>query len=90
MRNKKIFTRPICGNKTTFFGLIDVEISQEEFTLVINEAENYHKPKESIRIKNSLGSNIKNKPIEHDNGIGINETINPKERMINNNLKSQI
>ena len=90
MKNKQIFTRPICGNKTTFLGLIDTEISQEEFTLVTIEAENYHKPKESIRIENSSGSNIKNEPIEHDKGIGINETINPKEKMINNNLKSQI
>ena len=90
VRNKKIFTRPICGNKTTLFGLIDAEINQEEFTLVIKKAENYHKPKESIRIKNSQGSNIKIKPIEHEKGIGINETINTKERMIDNNLKSQI
>ena len=37
-------------------------------------------------MKNSQGSNIKNKPIEHDKGIGINEKINQKERMINNNV----
>ena len=59
MRDEKIFTRPIFGNKSTFFGLIDAEISHEEFKLAINEAENYHKPKESIRMKNSQGSNIK-------------------------------
>ena len=41
VRDKKIFTRPIFGKKSTFFGLIDAEISHEEFKLAINEAENF-------------------------------------------------
>ena len=52
------------------------------FTLVSNEAENYHRMKENIRIKTSERGDIKsNRLIEYGNRIVIDEIIKQNERI---------
>ena len=75
---------------TTSKALIDNEMSYEDFRPVINEERNYRKLKESIRMMKSQRSNIeRNKLIENDKGICIDEFIKKPER-VNKYLKSQI
>ena len=71
-------------------GLINSEISHEEFMIIINEDKNYREIKESIRMMNSQRSDAeKITLIEECKKIGINEVIKCNE-VINNNLKYQI
>ena len=66
--------------------LLENEISHEEVLTIINDAENYHKLKESIRTMKSQRSDIEgNKPIEDSKRIETDEIVKQNER-INNNL----
>ena len=56
--------------------LIDNAISHEHFKTIINEERNYHELKENIKMMKSLRSDAeKNKLIEEDKRIGIDEII---------------
>ena len=61
--------------------LINSEISQEDFMIIINEEKNYREFQRSDAEKINL--------IEEGKKIGINEVIKHNE-VINNNLKYQI
>ena len=67
--------------------LINNEISDEDFTTIINEEKKYRELKESIRMMNSQRSDTeKVNLIEEDKKIGINEVIKHNE-IISNSLK---
>ena len=52
--------------KIIFNALINSDINHEKFTLVVNEEENYPRPKESIRTKDSQLDDIeRDRLIEH-------------------------
>ena len=64
--------------------LINNEISQEDYMIIINEEKKYRELKESIRMMNSQRSDAeKIKLIEEGKKIGINEVI--KRNEVNNN-----
>ena len=68
-------------------GLMDDEISHEDFEAIINEEKKYRELKESIRMMNSQRSDAeKVSLIEEGKKIGINEVIKRNE-IINNSLK---
>ena len=68
-------------------GLMDDEISHEDFEAIINEEKKYRELKESIRMMNSQRSDVeKVNLIEEGKKIGINEVIKRNE-IINNSLK---
>ena len=68
-------------------GLMDDEISHEDFEAIINEEKEYRELKESIRMMNSQRSDVeKVNLIEEGKKIGINEVIKRNE-IINNSLK---
>ena len=63
-------------------GLIEFEVSHDEFTLVINEDQNYFRLKESIRPKEDyLGDIDRDRLTEHSKGIRINKTLNKNESL---------
>ena len=67
--------------------LINNEISQEDFVIIINEDKKYRELKESIRMMNSQRSDAeKINLIEEGKKIGINEVIKRNE-IVNNSLK---
>ena len=68
-------------------GLMDDEISHEDFEAIINEEKKYRELKESSRMMNSQRSDVeKVNLIEEGKKIGINEVIKRNE-IINNSLK---
>ena len=69
--------------------LINIEISHEEFMIIINEEKKYGELKESIRMMKSKKWYWKINPIEEGKKIGIDEVIKHNE-IINKSLKSQI
>ena len=70
-----------------FEALINNEISNEDFMIIINEEKKYRELKESIRMMNSQRSDTeKINLIEEGKKIGINEVIKRNE-IINNSLK---
>ena len=70
--------------------LINSEISQEDFMVIINEEKKYRELKESIRMMiNQRSDSEKNSLIEEGKRIGVNDVIKYNE-VINNNLKYQI
>ena len=68
--------------KIIFKALIDSDISQEEYTLVINEEQNYLRVEEIIRTKDSQLDIERDTLIEHGKRIGINEIIKQNEGQI--------
>ena len=68
-------------------GLINNEISHEDFESILNEEKKYRELKESIRMMNSRRSDAeKNSLIEEGKKIGINEVIK-RNQIINNSLE---
>ena len=62
--------------KISLKGLIDSDISHDEFKLVINEEQNYFMLREIIRAKDNQLSNIeRDRLTEHNKRIGIDETL---------------
>ena len=67
--------------------LMDNEIRDEDFEIIINEEKKYRELKESIRMMNSHRSDAEGVSlIEEGKKIGINEVIKRNE-IINNSLK---
>ena len=63
------------------------EISQEDFTTILNEEKKYRELKESIRMMNSQRGDVENVSlIEEGKKIGINEVIRCNQ-IIYNSLK---
>ena len=63
-------------------GLIEFEVSHDEFTLVINEDQNYFRLKESIRPKEDcLGDIDRDRLTEHSKRIRINKILNENESL---------
>ena len=68
-------------------GLINNEISHEDFESILNEEKKYRELKESIRMMNSRRSDAeKNSLIKQGKKIGINEVIK-RNQIINNSLE---
>ena len=68
-------------------GLINNEISHEDFESILNEEKKYRELKESIRMMNSRRSDAeKNSLIKEGKKIGINEVIK-RNQIINNSLE---
>ena len=66
--------------KISLKGLIDSDISHDEFKLVINEEQNYFMLREIIRAKDNQLSNIeRDRLTEHNKRIGIDETLRLNE-----------
>ena len=69
---------------------IDNEISHEKFTIIMNEAENFHKLEENIIMMKSQRSGIeKDKIIEGGKKMGTDKIIKQNEK-ISNSFESQI
>ena len=61
--------------------LMDSDMSHEEFTLVINEKQNFLRLKESIKRKDSqLGDIKRDRLIQHGKNNGISELLKQNER----------
>ena len=61
--------------------LMDSDMSHEEFTLVINEKQNFLRLKESIKRKGSqLGDIKRDRLIQHGKNNGISELLKQNER----------
>ena len=70
--------------------LMDSDMSHEEFTLVINEKQNFLRLKESIKRKDSqLGDIKRDRLIQHGKNNEINELLKQNERP-NLKLKTEI
>ena len=68
-------------------GLINNEISHEDFESILNEEKKYRELKESIRMMNSRRSDAeKNSLIKEGKKIGIIEVIK-RNQIINNSLE---
>ena len=68
-------------------GLMNNEISHEDFESILNEEKKYRELKESIRMMNSRRSDAeKNSLIKEGKKIGINEVIK-RNQIINNSLE---
>ena len=68
--------------KTLSKGLIEFEVSHDEFTLAINEDQNYFRLKESIRPKEDcLGDIDRDRLTEHSKRIRINKILNENESL---------
>ena len=60
---------------------MDSDMSHEEFTLVINEKQNFLRLKESIKRKDSqLGDIKRDRLIQHGKNNGISELLKQNER----------
>ena len=69
---------------------MDSDMSHEEFTLVINEKQNFLRLKESIKRKDSqLGDIKRDRLIQHGKNNEINELLKQNERP-NLKLKTEI
>ena len=69
---------------------MDSDMSHEEFTLVINEKQNFLRLKESIKRKDSqLGDIKRDRLIQHGKNNKINELLKQNERP-NLKLKTEI
>ena len=66
--------------------LINNEISDEDFTTILNEEKKYRELKESTRMKSSQISDVENVSlIEEGKKIGMNEVVN-QNKVINSSL----